>query len=363
MAKKPTTAAAPQAYANEKDAKRAALMAAVKDIKKTYGEGAVMMMDDSSVRQIDVLSTGALTLDAALGIGGLPRGRVIEIYGPEGTGKSTLALHCVAEAQKAGGFAAYIDVENAMDANYASKIGVNLNETIIAQPESGEEAFEIAERLIRSNAVSIVVVDSVAALAPQQEIDGSMEDQQIGAQARLIGKGLRKLTAAIKSSNTVCIFINQLRSNMNPYGSPETQPGGKALKYYSSVRLDIRKADALKEGSTVIGNRVKVKVVKNKVAPPFKEAMFDIIFGKGIDAVGEILDLGVAQEIITKSGSFFYYKEERMGQGRDNAKAYLANDPEKTAEIEAQIRAALMSNKSAPIMDDDIDIDGFIEEE
>lgn len=358
MAKKTTSKSAEPA-ANDRDSKRAALEFAMKDLKKKYGEGAVMMMDDESIQKIEALSTGSLTLDMALGIGGLPRGRIVEIFGPEGAGKSTLALHCVAEAQKAGGYAAYIDVENAMDASYAQAIGVKLDETLISQPESGEQALDIAENIIRSNAVDIIVIDSVAALVPQAEIDGEMGDQQVGAQARLLSKAMRKLTAAINQTKTVCIFINQLREKVGVmYGNPEVQPGGRALKFYSSVRLDIRKQDVLKDGSTVVGNKVRVKVVKNKVAPPFKEAHFDILFGKGVDYLGEILDIGVSYDIVQKSGSFYSYDGERLGQGRDNSKKFLSENPELFAKLTTQVREAIFQNsKNTTPMPDVLDED------
>jgi recombination protein RecA len=364
MAKKntPTPAQTPV----DKASKIAALQTAMQSIKKQYGAGAVMMMNDESIQKIDALSTGSLTLDKALGIGGLPRGRIVEIFGPEGAGKSTLALHCVAEAQKAGGLAAYIDVENAMDASYAKAIGVNLEETLISQPESGEQALDIAERVIRSNAVDIVVVDSVAALVPQVEIDGEMSDLQVGAQARLLSKAMRKLTAAINQTKTVCIFINQLREKVGViYGSPEVTTGGRALKFYSSIRLEIRRQEVLKEGSSIIGNKVKVKVVKNKVAPPFKEACFDIMFGQGVDYVGEVLDIGVEYNVVQRAGAFYSYNGERLGQGRENSKNYLKETPELLDTIAEQVRAALLQNNknTTPIatpVDDDED---FFDEE
>lgn len=365
MAKK-TTPKATVTPVNDRDGKRAALEHAMKDLKKKYGEGAVMMMDDASIQSIEALPTGSLTLDMALGIGGLPRGRIVEIYGPEGAGKSTLALHCVAEAQKAGGYAAYIDVENAMDAQYARAIGVKLEETLIAQPESGEQALDIAEQVIRSNAVDICIIDSVAALVPQVEIDGEMSDQQVGAQARMMSKAMRKLTAAINQTKTVCIFINQLREKVGVmYGNPETQPGGRALKFYSSVRLDIRKQDVIKEGGAIIGNKVRVKVVKNKVAPPFKEAHFDIMFGKGVDYLGEILDIGVNYEIVQKSGSFYSYDGERLGQGRDNSKKFLQEHPELMEKLNAQVREAMFQNSknTTPIAEMLEEEDDFDEDE
>jgi recombination protein RecA len=358
MAKK-TTSKNPITPTDDQEGKRAALESAMKGIIKKYGEGAVMMMDDESIQSIEALSTGSLTLDMALGIGGLPKGRIIEIFGPEGAGKSTLALHCVAEAQKAGGRAAYVDVENAMDAQYAKAIGVKLGETLIAQPESGEQALDIAEQVIRSNAVDIMVIDSVAALVPQAEIDGEMSDQQVGAQARMMSKAMRKLTAAINQTKTVCIFINQLREKVGVmYGNPEVQPGGRALKFYASVRLDIRKQDVIKEGGAIVGNKVRVKVVKNKVAPPFKEAHFDIMFGKGVDYLGEILDIGVTYEIVKKSGSYYSYDDERLGQGRDNAKQFLHEHPEMMEKLNQQVREAIFQhNKSTTPMAMSIDED------
>lgn len=350
MAKK--TVIEPTEKPNDREAKRAALNAAMNAIKKQYGQGAVMMMNDESVQNIDALSTGSLTLDIALGIGGLPKGRIVEIYGPEGAGKSTLALHCVAEAQRAGGYAAYIDVEHAMDATYAKAIGVNIEETLISQPESGEQALDIAEKIIRSGAADIVVIDSVAALVPQQEIDGEMGDLQVGAQARLMSKAMRKLTAAIGDTGTVCIFINQIREKVGVmYGSPEITSGGRALKYHSSVRLDIRRVDAIKDGSAVIGNKVKVKVVKNKVAPPFKEAHFDIIFGKGVDKTGEILDIATSMNIIQKSGAFYYYGEMKIGHGREDTKNCLLQNTKLFDEIESQVREELLKNKGTPTID------------
>lgn len=347
MAKK-TTPVETNERPNDRDAKRAALEAAMNSIKKQYGQGSVMMMDDESVQNVEALSTGSMTLDIALGVGGLPKGRIVEIYGPESSGKSTLALHCVAEAQKNGGFAAYIDVEHAMDANYARNIGVNIEETIISQPESGEQALDIAEKIIRSGGVDVIVIDSVSALVPQQEIDGEMSDLQVGAQARLMSKAMRKLTAAINDTKTVCIFINQLREKVGVmYGNPEVTSGGRALKFYSSVRLEIRRIDSIKDGTTVIGNHVRVKVVKNKVAPPFKEATFDIIFGKGVDRLGEVLDIATEFDVVKKSGAFYYYGEEKLGQGRDNAKAFLAENPDLFEEINDTVRE-LLAAKANP---------------
>lgn len=345
---------------NDTEGKSSAIEFAMRDLQKKYGVGSVMMMNDDSIKSVDALSTGSLTLDMALGIGGLPKGRIIEIFGPESAGKSTLALHCVAEAQKAGGYAAYIDVENAMDAQYAKAIGVQLDRTIISQPESGEQALDIAEQIIRSNAVDIIVIDSVAALVPQIEIDGEMSDLQVGAQARLLSKAMRKLTAAINQTKTVCIFINQLREKVGVmYGNPEVTTGGRALKFYSSVRLDIRKQDAIKIGTTVIGNKVKVKVVKNKVAPPFKEAVFDIMFGKGVDSLGEILDIGVNYQIVQKSGAFYSYDGEKLGQGRENSKKFLQENPDIMNKLNTQVRDAIFqhSKNTTPmpdVIEDDI---------
>ena len=319
--------------------KRKALDAAMSQIEKQFGKGSVMKLGDYKSMNIEAISTGALNLDIALGIGGIPRGRIIEIYGPESSGKTTLALHAVAEAQKKGGEAAFIDAEHALDPSYAKKIGVDIDNLIVSQPDTGEQALEIAEALVRSGAIDIIVVDSVAALVPKAEIDGDMGDSHVGLQARLMSQALRKLAGVLNKSNTAIIFINQLREKVGiMFGNPETTPGGRALKFYASVRLDIRKTENLKQDGEVFGNRVRVKVVKNKVAPPFREAEFDIIYGKGISKSGNILDLGVNLDIVEKSGSWFSYNGARIGQGRENAKKYLEENPEVMAEVEKKVR-------------------------
>jgi recombination protein RecA len=318
-----------------------ALDAALMQIEKQFGKGAVMKLGERANMVIDVIPTGALTLDLALGVGGVPKGRVIEIYGPESSGKTTVALHIVAESQKAGGTAAFIDAEHALDPAYAAKIGVNIDELIISQPDTGEQALEITEALVRSGAIDIIVIDSVAALVPKAEIDGEMGDSHVGLQARLMSQALRKLTGVISKSSTVCIFINQLREKVGVmFGSPETTTGGRALKFYSSIRLDVRRTESLRNGTEVIGNHTRVKVVKNKVAPPFKEAEFDIMYGEGISKEGCIVDLGVTREIIDKSGSWFSYNGQRIGQGKDNARIYLKENPAIRDEIEAKIRGS-----------------------
>ena len=324
-----------------------ALEHALADLDKQYGRGAVMKLGADSInRDIPVISTGCLALDAALGVGGVPRGRVVEIYGPESSGKTTVALHIVAEAQKNGGIAAFVDAEHALDPAYAKKLGVNIDELYVSQPDTGEQALEIAEALIRSGALDVLVVDSVAALVPKQEIDGEMGDSFVGLQARLMSQALRKLTGVINKTGCVAIFINQLREKVGVmYGNPETTPGGRALKFYSSVRLDVRKGEQLKNGSEVIGNRTKVKVVKNKVAPPFRVAEFDIIYGEGISTEGTLLDLAVEKDIIHKSGAFFSYNDMRLAQGRDNARLYLKTHPELTAEIDQKLRAEMFAPK------------------
>ena len=321
-----------------------ALQAAMAKIEKDFGKGSVMKMGDIGIENVDIIPTGSLALNAALGVGGYPRGRIIEIYGPESSGKTTLAIHAIAEAQKAGGVAAFIDAEHAFDRFYAEKLGVNVNELIISQPDNGEQALEIADQLIRSSAIDILIVDSVAALTPKAEIEGDMGDNRVGLQARLMSQALRKLTATISKTNTCCIFINQLREKIGVmFGNPETTTGGNALKFYSSVRLDIRRVTTLKDGDTPIGNQVRVKVVKNKVAPPFRKAEFEITFGEGISKAGEVVDLGVQYGIIKKSGSWFSYGESRLGQGRDAVKKLIKDNPELSAEIEEQIAAALKS--------------------
>ncbi len=336
--------------AEEKDNKNSeklkALRAAMDKIEKTYGKGSIMKMGDEKIEEIAVISSGSIGLNVALGVGGYPRGRVIEIFGPESSGKTTLAIHAIAEAQKAGGVAAIIDAEHAFDRFYAEKLGVNTDELLISQPSSGEEALEITEQLIRSSAVDIVVVDSVAALTPKKEIEGEMGDSNVGLQARLMSQALRKLTSAISKTNTTCIFINQLREKIGvPFGNPETTTGGNALKFYASVRIDIRKGTPLKEGDNVVGNQTRVKVVKNKVAPPFRKAEFDIMYGEGISRDGEIIDLGVDLGIIKKSGSWYSYNDTRLGQGRDAAKATIKDNIELGEELEKLIFEKLNEKK------------------
>lgn len=319
-----------------------ALQAAMAKIEKDFGRGSVMRMGDEQVEDVEVIPTGSLALDAALGVGGYPKGRIIEIYGPESSGKTTLAIHAIAQAQKDGGIAAFIDAEHAFDRFYAKKLGVDVDELLIAQPDNGEQALEIADQLIRSSAIDIIVIDSVAALTPKAEIEGDMGDNKVGLQARLMSQALRKLTSTISKTNTTCIFINQLREKIGVmFGNPETTTGGNALKFYASVRLDIRRVTTLKDGDTPIGNQVRVKIVKNKVAPPFRKAEFEITFGEGISHVGEIVDLGVELGIIKKSGSWFSYGETRLGQGRDAVKRVIKDNPELTAELEEKIAAAL----------------------
>lgn len=316
-----------------------ALNVALSQIEKNYGKGSIMKMSESVGIKMDSISTGALSLDLALGIGGLPKGRIIEIYGPESSGKTTLCLHVLAEAQKKGGIAAFIDAENAFDPTYASNLGVNINDLLVSQPDYGEQGLDICETLVRSGAVDIVVIDSVAALVPKSEIEGEMGDHQMGMQARLMSQALRKLTAIVNKSNTVVIFINQLREKIGVmFGNPETTPGGRALKFYSSVRLDIRKIESLKNGDEFIGNRVKVKIVKNKVAAPFKTAEFDIMFGSGISVAGDILDLAVKLELVQKSGTWYTYNGEKIGQGRENSKKFLQENKNLLQELEQKIR-------------------------
>lgn len=318
--------------------KEDALSQALLQIEKQYGKGSIMKLGETSNQKIDVIPTGCLTLDLALGIGGVPRGRVVEIYGPESSGKTTVSLHIIAEAQKMGGTAAFIDAEHALDPSYAEKLGVVLKDLYVAQPDNGEQALNICDMLVRSGGVDVVVVDSVAALTPKAEIDGEMGDNHVGLQARMMSQALRKLTGAINKSNTIVVFINQLRDKIGViYGSPETTAGGKALKFYASVRLDVRKGEAIKDGTNVIGNKTKIKVVKNKLAPPFKVAEFDIIYGKGISRSGCVVDLATQFGIIKKSGSWFAYNDEKIGQGKENTKAYLENNPELFAQIEKQI--------------------------
>src|SRR6059036_1766464 len=320
-----------------------ALTAALSQIERSYGKGAIMKLGEAAAQKnIDVIPTGSLTLDMALGVGGIPRGRVVEIYGPESSGKTTLGLHVIAQAQKLGGVAAFIDAEHALDPIYAKRLGVNTDELLISQPDTGEQALEITETLVRSNSVDVIVIDSVAALVPRAELDGDMGDSLPGLQARLMSQALRKLTAAISRSGAVLIFINQIREKIGVmFGNPETQPGGRALKFYASIRMDIRRLDAIKQGTESLGVRTKVKVVKNKLAPPHREAEFDMIYGEGISKAGTVLDAGVEQGIIEKSGTWYTYKNERIGQGRENAKKWFQENPATVADLEAKIREAL----------------------
>jgi recombination protein RecA len=319
-----------------------ALQLTMDKLDKTYGKGSVMKLGDAPIEEVEVISTGSITLDLALGVNGFPKGRIIEIYGPESSGKTTLAIHAIAECQKNGGIAAFIDAEHAFDQFYAKKLGVDVQNLLVSQPDNGEQALEIADNLIRSGAIDLIVIDSVAALTPKAEIEGEMGDSQMGLQARLMSKALRKLTGSISKAKTCCIFINQLRDKIGVmFGNPETTTGGNALKFYASVRIDIRKATQLKDGEEVIGNRVKVKVVKNKVAPPFRRAEFDIMYGEGISKVGEIIDLGVDLNIIKKSGSWFSYGETKLGQGRDAVKNLIGDNPELMEELEAKIKDSL----------------------
>lgn len=323
-----------------------ALQLAMEKIEKDHGKGTIMKLGDNKVDDIPVISTGSIGLDMALGVGGFPRGRVIEIYGPESSGKTTLAIHAIAEAQKSGGIAAIIDAEHAFDRFYAEKLGVDVENLLISQPDNGEQALEIADQLIRSSAVDIVVIDSVAALTPKAEIEGDMGDSKMGLQARLMSQALRKLTGSINKTNTTCIFINQLREKIGVmFGNPETTTGGNALKFYASVRLDIRKIGQIKDGEEVIGNQTRVKIIKNKVAPPFRKAEFDIMFGEGISHIGELIDLGVEFGIVKKSGSWFSYGDSKLGQGRDATKLCLRDNPELAAEIEAKVREAMADKK------------------
>ena len=330
--------------------RKKALAAALTQIERQFGKGSVMRMGDAGAsRDIASVSTGSLTLDVALGIGGLPRGRVVEIYGPESSGKTTLTLHCVAETQKAGGTAAFIDAEHALDPQYAAKLGVNVDDLLVSQPDTGEQALEIADMLVRSNAVDIVVVDSVAALVPKAEIEGEMGDSHVGLQARLMSQALRKLTGNIKRSNTIVIFINQIRMKIGVmFGSPETTTGGNALKFYSSVRLDIRRIGSLKRGDEIIGNETRVKVVKNKVAPPFRQANFDILYNEGVSRESEIIEIAVEQNLVEKTGAWYSYNGDRLGQGKENARQHLKDNPEVARELEASIRSRLIPD-SVPV--------------
>ena len=331
---------------NDKD-KAAALSAALAQIEKQFGKGSIMRLGSSGITAVDVIPTGSLALDLALGVGGMPRGRVVEIYGPESSGKTTVALHIVAQAQKHGGAAAFIDAEHALDPLYAGNLGVDIDELLISQPDTGEPALEIAEALVRSGALDVIVVDSVAALVPRQELEGDMGDSHVGLQARLMSQALRKLTGAVSKSNTCLIYINQTREKVGVmFGNPETTSGGWALKFYASVRVDVRRGDTIKAGTEMIGSRTKAKVVKNKVAPPFKVAEFDIMYGKGISAAGNVLDIGTEMKIVEKAGSWYSYQGERIGQGRENAKEYFEAHPEVMAEVEAQIRAKVAAEKA-----------------
>ena len=336
-----TNQAALRLVVKEDGEKQRALEAALSQIDRAFGKGAVMKLGDKAAMEVEAVSTGSLGLDIALGIGGLPKGRIIEIYGPESSGKTTLALHVVAEVQKAGGAAAFIDAEHALDPAYARKLGVNLDELLVAQPDTGEQALEITDTLVRSNAIDVIVVDSVAALTPRAEIEGEMGDSLPGLQARLMSQALRKLTASVSKAKTMIIFINQIRMKIGVmYGSPETTTGGNALKFYASVRLDIRRTGSVKARDEIIGNNVRVEVVKNKVAPPFREVEFDIMYGEGISKLGEIIDLGVKAGVIEKSGSWFSWNSQRIGQGRDNVREFLRANPDIAAQIEAQVRGA-----------------------
>jgi len=350
-AKKEKTAKQVAAEEKVNSEKQRALDMALAGIEKQFGKGAIIRMGDRPVQNIQVIPTGCLDLDMALGVGGLPRGRVVEIYGPESSGKTTVALHVVAEAQKAGGVAAFIDAEHALDPVYARKLGVDIDQLYVSQPDTGEQALEICEALVRSGAIDIVVIDSVAALTPKAEIDGEMGDSFVGLQARLMSQALRKLTGIVNKTNCVCIFINQLREKVGVmYGNPETTPGGRALKFYASVRIDIRRGEQLKDGSTVVGNRTKAKIVKNKVAPPFRVAEFDILYGEGISKEGALLDNAVSMDIIHKSGAWFSYGDQRIGQGRENTRKFLKDNPELAKEIDALVRAEMMG-KNDPTLD------------
>ncbi len=343
--------------------RKKALVAALGQIERQFGKGAVMRLGDSTAaRDIEVVSTGSLALDVALGIGGLPKGRVIEIYGPESSGKTTLTLQAIAQCQKNGGTAAFVDAEHALDPSYAERIGVNVDDLLVSQPDTGEQALEITDMLVRSGAVDIVVVDSVAALTPRAEIEGDMGDSHMGLQARLMSQALRKLTGNIKRSNTMVIFINQIRMKIGVmFGSPETTTGGNALKFYASVRLDIRRIGAIKKGDEILGNETRVKVVKNKLAPPFKKAEFEILYGEGISRLGELIDMGVEYDMVKKAGSWYSYNEERIGQGKENARAYLLENPEMANEIDQRLRAELLPDPDD--FNQDIEDDQAEEEE
>ncbi|MFC6253245.1 recombinase RecA [Secundilactobacillus hailunensis] len=333
------------------DERQAALDAALKKIEKNFGKGSIMRMGDKADTQISTISSGSLALDNALGVGGYPRGRIVEVYGPESSGKTTVALHAVAEVQKNGGTAAYIDAENALDPAYATNLGVNIDDLLLSQPDTGEQGLEIADALVASGAVDMIVVDSVAALVPRAEIDGEMGDAHVGLQARLMSQALRKLSGSINKTKTIAIFINQIREKVGVmFGNPETTPGGRALKFYATIRLEVRRAEQIKEGTDIIGNRVRIKVVKNKVAPPFKRAEVDIMYGHGISQTGELVDMAVDKDIVNKSGSWYSYGDDRIGQGRENAKTYLAEHPDVMSEIRAKVRKAYNMDGTA---DDD----------
>ena len=346
----------------DKAAKKKALESAISQLERSYGKGTVIKLGESASMNVSAVSTGSLSLDLALGIGGLPKGRIVEIFGPESSGKTTIALHTIAEVQKEGGEAAFIDAEHALDPVYAKNLGVNIDELLVSQPDSGNQALEICEALVRSGAIDVIVIDSVAALVPQQELEGDMGDSHVGVHARLMSQALRKLSGAIANSNCIVIFINQLREKVGVmYGNPETTTGGRALKFYASVRIDVRKSDTLKNGTVPYGTKVKCKIVKNKVAPPFKTAEFEMIFGKGISKSGEIVDMGVELGVIEKSGSWFYYNGERIAQGKENAKLYFENNPELLSEVEAKIKEkkAAGDENGAPAADvpeEDLDI-------
>jgi len=345
------------------DNRKQALAAALTQIERQFGKGSIMRLGDgTAVKDVRVVSTGSLTLDLALGIGGLPRGRVIEIYGPESSGKTTLALQVIAECQKQGGTTAFVDAEHAMDPQYAEKLGVNVEDLLVSQPDTGEQALEITDMLVRSGAIDIVVIDSVAALTPKAEIEGDMGDSHVGLHARLMSQALRKLTANINRSNCMVIFINQIRMKIGVmFGSPETTTGGNALKFYASIRLDIRRIGALKKGDEIIGNQTRVKVVKNKMAPPFKQAEFEILYGEGISRQGEIIELGVKQNIIDKSGAWYSYNGDRIGQGKENVRQFLKDNPAMAAEIEARLRSELLPGSGAPAAEDDMVADEEVE--
>ena len=326
----------------DKDIKLQALKLAMEKIDKAYGKGSIMKLGDMTIEKVDSISTGSITIDAALGVGGLPKGRIIEIFGPESSGKTTLTIHAIAECQKSGGIAAFIDAEHAFDRIYAENLGVDIDNLVISQPDNGEQALEIADNLIRSGAIDLIIIDSVAALTPKSEIDGEMGDASVGVQARLMSKALRKMTASISKTGATCVFINQLRSKIGVmFGNPETTTGGNALKFYSSVRIDIRRSTQLKDGEKILGNRTKVKIVKNKIAPPFRRAEFDIVYGKGISKTGEIIDLGVDNNIIEKSGSWYSYNGTKLGQGKESVKNLLIDNPELMSELETKVKEVI----------------------